>query len=312
MDETRTANRSCVLGSRVAWQRTSARLAEARPPAMADGQMISMSMASEHENVLLVREVLTGVAEALDLDAVDLEDMLTVVSEACNNVVLHAYPGGVGPLEFGLGLGKGGLEATVRDHGEGVNPRLRSARTHVAGIGIPVMQSLARGVEFRRPREGDGTEVCIEFATSDTPALHALSADRIPAPPELVAEAGTTATIAHPCLLRTVLPRLLGVLAAQANFSTNRLSDVHMLADALAAHAPNALEGDNLSLVATLSAGSLEVWIGPLSPARADQLLRDSEIPPLGSVIERLTNERSMSPPGAGISMLTLKLLDRE
>ncbi len=39
---------------------------------------------------MLVRQMLAGVAEAVELDANDLNDISTAVTEACNNVVLHA------------------------------------------------------------------------------------------------------------------------------------------------------------------------------------------------------------------------------
>ena len=55
-------------------------LAASQGLAMADDPIISMTMASEDENVLLVREALVGLARALDLDVVTLEDILTAVT----------------------------------------------------------------------------------------------------------------------------------------------------------------------------------------------------------------------------------------
>ena len=95
-----------------------------------------------------------------------------------------------------------------------------------------------------------------------------------------------------------------------ASFSTNRLSDVHILADALAAHAPDALEVDGLALIASVTPRSLELSVGPLSPAEGERLLGATEIPSLGWVIERLTDGHSMSP-GDGPGMLVLELRDR-
>ena len=59
--------------------------------------------------------MLGGVAELLQLDPELLDDLKTAVSEACNNVVLHAYPGGSGPLTVQLTLGARGIEVIVRD-----------------------------------------------------------------------------------------------------------------------------------------------------------------------------------------------------
>jgi len=55
---------------------------------------IRLSLSNRPENVALVRQMLAGVAEAVGLDGNDLNDISTAATEACNNVVLHAYEGG--------------------------------------------------------------------------------------------------------------------------------------------------------------------------------------------------------------------------
>ena len=45
---------------------------------------------------MLVRQVLAGIAEAIDLDAKDIYEISVAVTEACNNVVVHAYRGDAG------------------------------------------------------------------------------------------------------------------------------------------------------------------------------------------------------------------------
>src|SRR4029077_8330002 len=179
---------------------------------------------------------------------------LTAVTEACNNVVLHAYPRGAGPLQFEVRSEDDVIQAVVRDHGIGVRPKLRSSRAQIAGIGIPVIQSLAQRVEFRRPSPDGGTEVRMEFETKPPATLDGLAGEISNLPlPFQHDPASIAITVAPSRLLRTMLPRLLGVLGAQADFSTSRLSDVHILADALAAHAPDALGVDGLALVATVT-----------------------------------------------------------
>jgi serine/threonine-protein kinase RsbW len=280
---------------------------------MADDPIIRMTMASEDANVLLVREALVGASQALDLDALAVEDILTAVTEACNNVALHAYPRGPGLLQFELRARDEVLEAVVRDHGVGIRPRLRSSRAQIAGIGIPVIQSLARRVEFRRPESGAGTEVRMEFEIRSNATLNRLAEDgvsAIPMPP-LADPAAVAITISPARLLHAMLPRLLGVLGAQADFSTSRLSDVHILADALAAHAPSVLEVDGLSLAAAVTPRALELSLGPLAPAGGEQLLGDSEIPSLGSIIGRLTDGQSMTEQDSTVGALALQLHDR-
>ena len=48
--------------------------------------------------------MLGGMAELLAMDPELLDDLKTAVSEACNNVVLHAYPDGSGPLTVSLNV----------------------------------------------------------------------------------------------------------------------------------------------------------------------------------------------------------------
>src|SRR5450755_716724 len=81
---------------------------------------IRLSLSNRPENVMLVRQMLAGVAEAVDLEAGDLNDISTAVTEACNNVVLHAYGGDEGPLEVELYAGPAAIEVVVRDHGTGL------------------------------------------------------------------------------------------------------------------------------------------------------------------------------------------------
>ena len=81
---------------------------------------VRLNLANTPENVVLVREMLSGVGEAIELDPSDLNDVRTAVTEACNNVVLHAYEGNPGPLEIELYLADRSLGVLVRDHGVGL------------------------------------------------------------------------------------------------------------------------------------------------------------------------------------------------
>src|SRR5436305_1686106 len=86
----------------------------------AEPATLSLTLESRPETLTLVRGMLSGVAELLSMDPELLDDLKTAVSEACNNVVLHAYPGSVGPLTVTLSVGVGGVEVLVRDQGRGI------------------------------------------------------------------------------------------------------------------------------------------------------------------------------------------------
>src|SRR5262249_50914129 len=121
-------------------------------------------------NVLLVREALSGMAETVGVDGVELNDIRTAVTEACNNVVLHAYEGAEGPLQVELYVAPETVEVVVRDEGTGIKPHIRSDEEDALGIGLSIIQALAPRVEFKDV-PGGGTEVRMEFSTPNTQPL---------------------------------------------------------------------------------------------------------------------------------------------
>jgi anti-sigma regulatory factor (Ser/Thr protein kinase) len=280
---------------------------------MAEPPNVRLNLSNRSENVLLVREMLTGVAEAIALDSTDLYDIRTAVTEACNNVVLHAYEGGEGPLEVDLRASPEEVEVVVRDHGVGIRPRIRSADDTALGIGLPLMQALVHSVEFS-DAGGRGTEVRMQFLTPSNSALEPLQDDsgaELPSPAEEELASTIALTIAPARLARAVLPRILSVVAARADFSTDRISDAQLVADSLAAHAPSSLGADRLTVTVSFKARSLELFVGPLGAGHADRLILDSDVHGLGPVIEKLTDDRRVSAVGSS-EVLALQLVDRQ
>ena len=95
------------------------------------------------------------VARAANLDRILADDLRTAVSEACNNVVLHAYPTSPGPLIFSLAIRADTVEAVVRDRGAGIRPGCMGNRG--LGMGVSVISALADRAEFES-NPGTGTE----------------------------------------------------------------------------------------------------------------------------------------------------------
>ena len=121
---------------------------------------LELSLPARAENVAVVRHVLGGVGDALDLGVDVLDDVKLAVSEACANVVVHAYAtqaGGLLALE--LSHLPGQLEVVVRESGRGMAPRSDSPGL---GVGLPLIASLAAALELTNPPEG-GTEVRMRF-----------------------------------------------------------------------------------------------------------------------------------------------------
>jgi anti-sigma regulatory factor (Ser/Thr protein kinase) len=254
--------------------------------------------------------MLTGLAESIDLEGPDLNDIRTAVTEACNNVVVHAYGGEEGLLEVEVYAHPSTIEVVVRDLGTGIQPRIRREDETALGIGLHVIQALANRVEFR-DATGKGTEVRMEFATSPLRTLESPSEDGLKPPRIARAELARTvgALIAPTFLGRTVLPRLLSVLAARAHFSTDRISDAQLVADELVAQAPASIGARHLSIAVRVGPRQLELLLGPLEAGGARRLIGNSAVDGLGAVIEKLTDDYRVAAVGSS-EMLTLRLLD--
>lgn len=280
---------------------------------MAGTPNVRLRLSNRAENVLLVRQALSGLAESVGLDPIALNDVSTAVTEACNNVVLHAYGGGEGTLEVELTAGSAGIDATVRDHGSGLRPGAGAEDEVAGGIGLPVIQALSDSVEFSDV-PGGGTEVAMHFeaacsdplpddAVADGAAIEAVD----PTFPGDV----TTLTVGPTSVARGVVPRVLSTLAARAYFSTDRISDTQLLADALVAHADTSTIGTgHLSVGVSVAPRHLEIRIGPLQAGRADALFGAAAMDGLGPVLERLTDGHEVSPAGTA-EVLDLRLAQR-
>jgi anti-sigma regulatory factor (Ser/Thr protein kinase) len=123
---------------------------------------VLLVMPARPEGVGVVRQALAGVADALDFDPSVLADMKMAVTEACTNVVVHAYDD-AGMLEVEMLAGEDGLSIVVRDHGSGIQPRPARSGAPALGLGLPLIAALSDSFELRGSA-GIGTEVRMTFA----------------------------------------------------------------------------------------------------------------------------------------------------
>jgi anti-sigma regulatory factor (Ser/Thr protein kinase) len=120
---------------------------------------LRLELISVPASVGLVRSMIRQAARTAELDAALVDDLRSAVSEACNNVVLHAYPSIPGPLIFSLAIRGDSIEAVVRDQGNGIRPG--AGRNRGLGIGVTLINSLADRAEFESSELG--TEVRMRF-----------------------------------------------------------------------------------------------------------------------------------------------------
>src|SRR5271157_4453093 len=246
---------------------------------------VSLSMSNRPENVMLVRQTLAGVAEAVDLDGSQLNDITTAVTEACNNVVLHAYAGAEGPLEVEVHAAGGAVEVVVRDHGGGI-PSTSDSDFETVGLGLSVIRALAQRADFE-DGQGSGTDVRMLFSAPQALALEPLCEDELELPAMLDAEppGAIEITVAPTPLAWAILPRLLSALAARAHFRTDRIADMQLVTDALTAQVLASISGSHLSIAINVEPRDLELRIAPLLAGRAKQLIVDSAAGDVGLVI---------------------------
>ena len=279
---------------------------------MAGAPNVRLRLSNRAENVLLVRQALSGLAETIGLDSVELNDISTAVTEACNNVVLHAYGGGEGPMQIDLSIVAEGLDVTVCDRGIGILPGVEAVEDVAAGIGLPVIRALSNSVEFN-DLDGEGTGVAMHFAINHAHPLQQQLGTSVSEMTELSAIESsapmdtTVMTVAPTSVARTVIPRVLSTLAARAYFTTDRISDTQLVADALVAHTDGAINASHLSVGVSVAPRNLKLRIGPLLSGHAGALLKDSAVDGLGPVLERLTNGHEISSAEAG-EILDLRL----
>lgn len=131
------------------------------PPAAASAPDVELMLPARAENVAIVRHALGALGEVLALDERTLSDIRLAVTEACTNVVVHAYPDGEeGPLAVLATLADEELTVVVRDEGEGISPRQDSPGL---GLGLPLIASLAEKVQLGHDAQ-KRTEVRMTFS----------------------------------------------------------------------------------------------------------------------------------------------------
>jgi anti-sigma regulatory factor (Ser/Thr protein kinase) len=128
---------------------------------------MELALTARAENIAIVRHALGGLGEAFPVSEQKLSDIRLAVTEACANVVVHAYPdGSEGPMEVLTGREEDVLTVVVRDWGCGIRPR---PDTPGLGLGLSMMAALTSSLQLGHDSE-QRTEVRMTFALSERTA----------------------------------------------------------------------------------------------------------------------------------------------
>jgi len=122
---------------------------------------VKLTLPARPENVSVIRHVLGAFAEALQLPDDLVEDLRLAVTEACTNVVRHAYPPDQdGPVEISIQPLEEYVTVVVSDRGRGIGT---SSDTTGPGLGLPLIAAIADDVELQ-PVPGGGSRVAMTFS----------------------------------------------------------------------------------------------------------------------------------------------------
>lgn len=242
-----------------------------------DNSGLQMSLPARAENVAVVRHALAGLAEQIGMEGPALADLKTVVSEACMNVVVHAYPDHEdGLLEVEAAADLDGMTVVVRDHGSGIRPRPDIEHSSLR-LGLTLIAALSSSFEISGGVDR-GTEIRMHLP------LRARTSER--ETPEAVhpGAEGTKMRVGPPELVGPVLSRVIAALAARHKITVDRLSDAILLSDAISARAPEGFSDGQVSLSIADRPEGVELKVGPMSNGGAERLRASFELPEVGSL----------------------------
>ncbi|HEX3324054.1 MAG TPA: ATP-binding protein [Solirubrobacterales bacterium] len=244
-----------------------------------------MRLPARAENVAVVRHALAGLAEQIGMDEAGIADLKTVVTEACMNVVVHAYPDGLGPVLVEAEPDSEGLTVTVSDSGSGISPQAESERASLK-LGLSLIAALSSSFSLSGGLDR-GTEVMMRLPLQGGAPNSDGSAGK-----KLLPEvSGAEIAIGRAELLEPVLARMVGALAARRDFPVDRVSDAVLITDAIAEAAPGRFADGWVRLDLGESDKGLKLRLGPMEKGAADEIRSKLGVPGVGGSLEALAEE---------------------
>jgi anti-sigma regulatory factor (Ser/Thr protein kinase) len=225
---------------------------------------LRLLLPAEAESAAVLRALVRGLEGLLAPRAGLLDDVISAVSEAANNVVAHAYGASSGPLQLDVFI-RAPLELWVRDWGRGPGGGPH-AEPRPGEVGLIAMRSWADEVEVR-PAPDRGTEVRLRWH-----APHLARELRSAPERERILTGGIVLSGVPARLLDGVAGRVVALIAARAHFTVDRLGDARRVGDALGRAAGPLLDGGHLALALQIAPHELQLRAGPLRPGEAGRL----------------------------------------
>ena len=131
---------------------------------------VRLTFPARAEYLILARLALAGFARATPIDDEVLADLKLAVTEACGNVVRHAYPDGEGPVSVTIRETAGIVEIRVEDEGvgldDGAGADADAGSTGESGMGLSIISAIADELSVQPAGPGGGTVLLLRKATA--------------------------------------------------------------------------------------------------------------------------------------------------
>ena len=128
---------------------------------------VRLSLPAQARNIAVVRRALEAITEELALPRRVIEDMRLAVTEACTNVVRHAYTevgaAGASAMRVELLPETDGMQVVVEDRGRGLGP---SPDARGPGLGLPLIAALTSRLEVSPGADERGSRIAMWFASA--------------------------------------------------------------------------------------------------------------------------------------------------
>ena len=240
---------------------------------------LRLALAARPENLALVRQALSGLADGVSIPERPLADLKQIATEACMNAVVHAYPDrDDGRIDVSAIANNGEVELRVRDWGVGFRPRPASGEGSLH-LGLPLIASVVDSFAIESP-EGGGTALVARVRThpegdEEPPVMPAA-----PKEAEIAIDAGVSA--------KPVIARVLAMAATRAGFSLDRMSDGVLVGDVIAAGKPDDFADGRVGIEIQECGPNLCLRVGPFQEGGAERMVAQMELPGLGVSVAKL------------------------
>ena len=231
---------------------------------------VRLELPASEDSLPVVRQALRSIGETVEADREALEDAELAVTEALANAVEHAYADGTGGAVHVTFLPREEeILVSVRDFGCGMDASRHSGKEG-PGYGLSMIEAIARRVDIRA-QDGTEVEMALGLGVADTATVDGAAPGIVPA--------------------ERILRRVVAVVAAQADMSVERVMEALLVVELVARHGLRYLVGDHVEVRVTRGEGAFDLRIGPLEQGSARNVVQDTEIPVVGSVVERLADD---------------------